>query len=546
MARAKAVNELTNMIRSFGIARLGAIIGVTIGVALAMGMIVMRMSAEPMAALYPALDLKDGQDLVTRLEQENVKYDLRETGGKVTVLVPHDRIADLRVKLAGDGFIANSGEVGYEIFDQQDALGSTSFQQNINRLRALEGELARTISTISGVRSARVHLVLPERELFARDKQQATASIVVDAPGGLDKHSVRAIVNLAASAVPALSPSRVTVLDGGGTLLASGQEGDAEMGGGVDERIASTEARIRRTVEDIVGRIVGADNMRVQVAADIDFSRVTETANIIDPDSQTVLSATTVEDASNSNDPALSRGVTVGNQLPEAQVVDPAALASATSTARRTEETTNYEMTRTVRNEVREMGGLKRLSVAVALNLATSTDASGATVPAPRSAEEIARITALVRSAVGYNAARGDQVDVIEAPFQPASSAAAPGATAAAAISQPIDSALIMRGAELLGLALVAIALIFFVLRPLLAAAPAPAGVAAPRELSATAPQGALPAPQASSAGLENLIDLAQVDGKVKASSLKRVAEVVKAHSDESATILKSWIRQAS
>ncbi|MFZ5616906.1 MAG: flagellar basal-body MS-ring/collar protein FliF, partial [Pseudomonadota bacterium] len=435
------MNELMGMIRSFGIARLAAIVGVTVGVALAMALIVARVGQEPMALLYAELDLKDGQDLAARLDQEGVKYEIRETDGTVSIYAPRDQSVSLKLKLAGDGFIARSSEVGYEIFDEQDALGTTSFQQNINRLRALEGELARTIATISGVRSARVHLVLPERELFSRDKEETTASIVVDAPSGLDKRSVRAIVNLAASAVPALSPSRVTVLDSAGDLLASGQEGDEPLAssGGVDERIAATEARIRRTVEDLVGRIVGPDNLRVQVAADIDFSRVTETANIIDPDSQTVLSSTTIDDASNSNDPALTRGVTVANQLPEAQIVDPQAAALATSSARRTEETTNYEMTRTVRNEVREMGGVKRLSVAVALNLATATDANGAAVPAPRSDEELQRITTLVRSAVGYNPARGDQVEVIEAPFRPLASAPAEG-TAAAAFAPVFDS----------------------------------------------------------------------------------------------------------
>ncbi len=544
------MNDVMGMIRSFGIARLAAIIGVTAGVAIALGFIVIRASEAPMTLLYAELDLKEGQDLATRLEREGVKYDLRERGGRVSVYAASKDGAALKVKLAGDGFVADAREVGYEIFDAQDALGATSFQQNINRLRALEGELARTIASIDGVRSARVHLVLPERELFSRDRQQATASIVVDAPAGLDNRSVRAVVNLAASAVPGLAPARVTILDSAGDLLASGQDGDDPLSaaGGVDERIATTEARIRRTVEDLVGRIVGPENLRVQVAADIDFSRVTETANIIDPDSQTVLSATTVEDASNSNDPALARGVTVGNDLPEAQIVDPLTLAAAASSSRRTEETTNYEMTRTVRNEVREMGGVKRLSVAVALNMTTATGATGAVVANPRSPEELARIGALVRSAVGYNAARGDQVEVIETTFAPNAPAASQGTVASAAAPRGLSNDQIMRGAEIGSIALVALALIIFVLRPLLtpstAATPALAQSAPMRELQAGAAPAALPTPQTS--GLENLIDLAQVDGKVKASSLKRVAEVVKSHSDESAGILKSWIRQAS
>lgn len=536
------MNDLLGMIRSFGIARLAAIIGATIGVALAMALIIMRVSAEPMTALYADLDLKDGQDLAARLDADGVKYDLRERDGLVSIYVPRDDAAGLKLKLAGDGFVARASTVGYEIFDKEDALGTTSFQQNINRLRALEGEIARTIGTIAGVRSARVHLVLPERQLFSRDREAATASIVVDAPAGLDKRSVRAIVNLTASATPGLSPSRVTVLDSAGDLLASGQEGDDPLAaaGGVDERIAETEARIRRTVEDIVGRIVGAENMRVQVAADIDFSRVTETANIIDPDSQTVLSSTSVEDASNSSDPALTRGVTVANQLPEAQVVDPQAIAAAATSARRTEETTNYEMTRTVRNEVREMGGVKRLSVAVALNLGSRVDASGAPIVAPRSEEEIARIATLVKSAVGYNAARGDQIDVVEAPFQPRTDEEG---SAAAALA-PANSALMSRGVEIAALALVVIAVIIFILRPLIAGSPGatPTLAGAPaRETGAAGPQAALPPP---GAGLETLVELA--DGRVKASSMKRVADVVKTHSAESAGILKSWIRQAS
>ncbi len=543
------MNELMGMIRSFGIARLAAIVGVTIGVAVAMALLVIRIGDQPMQLLYADLEPKDGQDLVARLEQQGVRYDLRESAGKVSIFTARDDAPAIRLQLAGDGFVASSGNVGYEIFDQQDALGATSFQQNINRLRALEGEIARSIATIAGVRSARVHLVLPERELFSRDRQQATASIVVDAPAGLDKRSVRAIVNLTASAAPGLSPSRVTILDSAGDLLASGQEGDnpLSMTGGVDERIAATEARMRRTIEDIVGKIVGADNLRVQVAADIDFSRVTETANIIDPDSQTVLSATIVEDASNSNDPALTRGVTVANQLPETALVDPQGIAAATAAARRTEETTNYEMTRTVRNEVREVGGVKRLSVAVALNMATQPGADGALIPAPRSEEEIARITALVRSAIGYNAARGDQINVVEAVFQPTAPVEAGGQSAFAA-PPALSSAVAMRAAEIGALALVALAFIVFVLRPLLSASPnAETPVAAAQgklETPRPAAQAALPAP--TPGGLENLIDLAQVDGKVKASSLKRVAEVVKNHSDESAGILKSWIRQAS
>ncbi|MEL7486023.1 MAG: flagellar M-ring protein FliF, partial [Pseudomonadota bacterium] len=177
------MNDILELTKSFGVSRLAGIVGVTMGVAVALGLIVMRIGAPSMTVVYADLDLRDAQTVIDRLEQDNTPHEVRERGGRVAILAPRDEAARLKLALAADGFMASSG-VGYEIFDNDDALGATSFQQNINRLRALEGELARTIATIAGVRAARVHLVLPERELFARDKKPATASIVVDAPTG--------------------------------------------------------------------------------------------------------------------------------------------------------------------------------------------------------------------------------------------------------------------------------------------------------------------------------------------------------------------------
>jgi len=531
------VNELLGIIRSFGVARLGAIVGVTIGVAVALGLIIMRIGEPPMSILYTNLDMRDAQRVIERLEQDGVKHSVREQGGRVAVLAPRDQAARLKLDFAADGVIAQSG-VGYEIFDQGDAFGATSFQQNINRLRALEGELGRTISSIAGVRSARVHLVLPERELFTRDKNTASASIVVDAPRGLDQRSVKAIVNLAASAVPELSPAGITVLDASGALLAASQYGDGvdPVGSDAEEKTAAVEARIQRTVENMVGRIVGEENLRVQVAAEIDFNRVTENSEIIDPDSQTVLSSIIVEESSNDVDPALSRGVTVGNALPgAATTVDPA--SSSTSTNRRTEETTNFEISRTVRQEVREMGGLKRLSVAVAVN-------AGAT---PRTDAQMAQISALVRSAVGFDETRGDQIEVVEAPF------ASTGDSSPLQIPNGTGSTLTreqtMRFAEIAALCFIALALVFYVLRPMFATSkvgsqPQPRAVSTTATTTSGQPTPALPAPGDSV--FDQKIDLARVEGQVKASSLKQVSEVVKGHTDESVGILRSWIREAS
>lgn len=545
------VNEIISLVRAFGIARLGAVIGVTIGVAGALALIIARIGTPSMSVLYADINFSEAQSVIERLEQDGVRHEMRDTGSRVTILVDRDEVSSQRVRLASDGVIVGGG-VGYEIFDDNQALGATSFQQGINRLRALEGELARTLSSINGVRAARVHLVLPERELFARDRLTASASIVVDAPGGLDSRAVRAIVNLTASAVPALDASRVTILDSAGQLLASGAEGDDAdaMSGSIQDKKIAAEARIRRSVEDIIGRIVGADNVRVEVSADMDFSRVTESAEIVDPDSQTVLSSTTVEESSNSNEPGISQGVTVANGLPGAQPFNQGA-ASATSAQQRTEETTNYEISKTVRNAVREEGlVVKRLSAAVAINGATIISADGEQTYAPRSPEELTRIETLVKSAIGFNEARGDQVSIVDIQFSPLPIVDA-GTPAAAPPTLARED--MMRLAEIGGLAVIAFGLVVFVLRPMLTAPEQNPMLSAPAYRDTETPSGESPAAGAAPAlayapesGLEQRIDLAQVEGQVKASSIKKVSEIVKAHTDESAGILRNWMQEAS
>ncbi|MEM8770915.1 MAG: flagellar basal-body MS-ring/collar protein FliF [Pseudomonadota bacterium] len=545
------MNELLKTIESYGVARLAAIIGVSFGVAAALALIAARVGAPSMSVLYADAGYAEAQRIITRLDQDGVDHKVRDQGRGVTIMVPRKDVSRLRLDLAADGFDAGTG-VGYEIFDDAQMLGATTFQQNINRLRALEGELARTLAAIDGVRTARVHLVMPERELFSRDRQTASASIVVDAPGGLDERSVRAIVNLVASAAPSLEPSRVTVLDARGQLLAAGaddQSADA-MAGSVEDRKIAAEARLQRAVEDLVGRIVGSENVRVEVNADMDFSRITESSEIIDPDSQTVLSSTTVEETSNNVDPARSQGVSVANALPGADGAVADATA-ATSANQRLEETTNYEISKTVRNAVREEGlVVKRLSVAVAINGVAGIGADGAPTYAPRNADEIERIETIVKSAIGFNEARGDQVNVVDIPFSPVSQA--PVGAIATSPSDLFESDDLMRLAELSALALIAFALVWFVLRPMLSAE-APARLATPSPVGAVADMTAgdpllddarlsLPQPDEG----EPSIDLGQVDGLVKASSINKVAEVVKTHTNESANILRGWMREAS
>ena len=213
------------------------------------------------------------------------------------VLVPKDQVPRLRMKLA-EGGLPKGGGIGYEIFDKSDALGATSFVQNINHLRALEGELSRTIRAIDRVQAARVHLVLPERPLFSREKAEASASIVLKVRGELEPQQVRAIRHLVASAVNGLKPERVSIVDETGRLLADGAQGDSAVGVTADERQIAYERRLREQVEGIVTSVVGPGHARVQFTADFDFNRVTQTSEKYDPEGRVLRSSQTREESS--------------------------------------------------------------------------------------------------------------------------------------------------------------------------------------------------------------------------------------------------------
>src|ERR1700757_4003223 len=196
-----------------------AMIAVTAALIGFFAFVIMRVTTPQMTTLFTDLSLEDSSSIIKDLERQGVQYELRNEGS--TILVPKDKVTRLRMKLA-EGGLPKGGGVGYEIFDKSDALGTTSFVQNINHLRALEGELSRTIRAIDRVQAARVHLVLPERPLFSRDKVEATASIVLKVRGALEPQQVRAIRHLVASAVNGLRPERVSVVDEAGRLLADG------------------------------------------------------------------------------------------------------------------------------------------------------------------------------------------------------------------------------------------------------------------------------------------------------------------------------------
>ena len=545
------VNAFTNALMKLGPMRLFAALGVTAIVAAAVFALVFRVGGEEKALLFSDVEMAEAGEITAKLDTANIPYELKGDG--TTIFVPRSKVLSARLMLSADG-LPSRGSVGYEIFDRQDALGATQFQQNINRLRALEGELARTIASIRGVEKARVHLVLPERQLFAQDHQTPTASIVLKISGAqLSAGQVRAIRNLVASAVPGLAVNRITIADNSGRLLAAAEDGEdgAAAAEAIDERKAGIEERLRKEVQEIVESVVGPGAARVQVAADVDFNRVTQTSQTFDPEGRVVRETNSTEDTSKGGSSGGGGGASATRNLPDGAGSDSA--GSGGDASSHTEEQVRYEISNTTKTEIIEGGRVKRLSVAVAVDGVSTPGATGQ--PAAwkaRDAQELDRITALVKSAVGFDEARGDKVEVVNLRFAQAGNA---GTEAGKASMFSFGKDDIMRGAEILAALIASMAVIFFVLRPLVAGmiggqgsgARGPpllaGGGASGGGAAALGPPvaGALPAP---AGGGDSSIDIARINGQVNTSSVKRVAEVIEQHPDESAQILRTWLSE--
>jgi flagellar M-ring protein FliF len=519
-----------------------AMVAVTAALIGFFGFVIMRVTTPPMTTLFTDLSPEDSAGIVKDLERQAIAFELKNDGA--VIMVPKDKVTRLRMKLA-EGGLPKGGGVGYEIFDKSDALGTTSFVQNINHLRALEGELARTIRAIDRVQAARVHLVLPERPLFSRETPEPSASIVVRVRGSLEPQQVRAIRHIVASAVNGLKPQRVSIVDEAGQLLADGATGDADGATG-DERRAGFEKRMRNQVEAIVSSVVGSGRARVQLSADFDYNKITQTSDKFDPEGRVLRSSQTREESSAT---AESNGqVTVNNELPGAQRQDNA--PAARDQSKKSEETNNYEISRTTKTEVTEAGRVNRISVAVLVDGSYSKNDKGEMVYADRSKEQLDRIAALVRSAIGFDQKRGDQVEVVNLRFADAPSVVPVGEPAGLLGMFQFTKDDLMYGIELAVMLLLGFVVLFMVVRPLVKRILASDPVAA----LANAAMPALTDTAAHSATGQNLvaagnaaaqmIDVAQVQGQVHAQSVHRVGELAERNPSETVSIIRQWLSE--
>tara|TARA_B100000989_G_scaffold286762_1_gene255737 strand:- start:2567 stop:4249 length:1683 start_codon:yes stop_codon:yes gene_type:complete len=556
------MNPIAELIRQLGPVRLAALAATGIAVLGFFIFLSSRLSTGGMALLYGDLDPQDSGQIIQTLQSKNIPYDIK-AGGK-QIFVPGDQVLQLRVSLAESG-LPGGGSVGYEIFDSNQGIGTTNFVQNINLVRALEGELARTIGAMRNVRGARVHLVMPRRELFSREKQEASASVVLQVQGSsrLNNEQVQAIQHLIAAAVPSMDPQKISVLDDRGQLLARGNgDSSSAAAGNADEMRVGFENRMRQAIIELLERTVGLNRVRAEISAEIDYDRVVENAEIFDPDSQVARSTQTVQENENSSENDDQDTVTVQNNLPETEATAAGTGTSAASQVSRTEETVNFEITKTIRNRIKESGQIKRLSVAVLVDGKYIENDDGDKVWQPRAADELAQLETLVKSAVGFNEQRGDSVEIVNMQFVKLE----PLEFDDGSLFLGISKEEFMQLAEILVLAVVGLLVILLVVRPVLtrlfesmptALAGGQAGALGDQEGVALAQ---LTGPEATAdmaelleedeeevedeSLLDQMIDINQVEGRVRASSLKQIGEIVDKHPEEAIAIVRNWMYQ--
>ena len=554
------MEAILQVMRNLGPTRLALIGGVMLGLAGFFFWIISRLATPQLELLYADLDMNDSARIVSQLESAQIPYELRNGGG--AIYIPADQVPRTRVTLAEDG-LPSGGSIGYEVFDNSNSLGTTNFIQNVNLVRALEGELARTIRSLDSVKAARVHLVLPKRELFSRQRQEPSASVLLHMRGANrpTQSQVVAIQNLVASAVPGLNPARISVVDGRGALLTRGFEDEndpATMSAKADERREQYQNHLARTIEQLLAKTVGPGKVRAEVFADMDFDRINTSEEIYDPDGQVVRSTQAIEESASNSEGGGNFPVSVATNLPDA-TFDAAGTGATDAAENRTEETVNYEISKKVINHVRETGTINRLSVAVLVDGTYGPGDEGPKSYLPRSQEELDLLATLVRSAIGFDAQRNDAVEVINMRF--------------VELDMPEDEEFDMllglgkndlfRLAQYLVLIVFAVLAFLLVVRPLMklvvesgsvaagvaqrglltrqpdppALAP-PAGGAAMASMMPVAAGDRMPSAEA----VEDMIDLQQVEGRVNASSVKKVGEIVDKHPEEALSIIRGWL----
>jgi flagellar M-ring protein FliF len=559
------VEAILQKFREAGANKLMVAGGIGAGVLAALVAIILAFSQPKMGVLFSGLSDADAGAIVTELETMDVP--VKVSGDGSTIYAPSGRVPRLRMLMAERGMPAG-GAVGYELFDDKSSLGLTSFMQDMTRLRALEGELSRTIQTLDSIESARVHLVLARRDPFSREKAEPTASVTVRMRGALQlsKEQAAAVRHLVASSVPQLNPGKVSVLDARMGAVFAEQDGPMSGAASVTGLQAEIEERLAMAAESVLVPTLGAGRVRVRVAADLRTEREVRRAETYDPKQTALRSRQTIDEVETNRENGGDEPVTVEQNLPENDVGNAAGAATASSDIERSEQVVNYEISSVRSEQVIEPGDVERLSISVIVDNKRVTGPDGEVSYEPRTPEELAKITGLVRSAVGFDANRGDVITVENLPFVDLDETMprfAPS-TITEVVYRNFDSI-----TQAVALLLIGVAIIFGVIRPVMSRM-LPTGESGGIEPVAMGElnlddlnfgeegeggglaalggggvggQAAIAGPKKSvSESLDQMLELRDVDGKVRASSVQKLGRIAEDYPEEVVAILRTWL----
>lgn len=544
------MNGLTDSIRKLGMVRVIMLIGVTLGIMGAFAWLEMQgPSKGRMTVLASDLDPQTAQQIATELTGRKIPYRL-ESG---QILVPDSEVTNARALLTANGKSFN-GTTGYEIFDRGNDLAVTDFDQQVRLTRALEGELARTIVSVRGITHARVHLVLPRREPFAHDRQHAQASVMLTIPGrqNLSSEAIQSVVNLIAAGVPGLRTQDVTLVDSNLHLLfQAGDANDPRTKSASEEDIRQrTEKRLSQAVELMLERTLGAGHVHAEASIRMNFDKVNETQEKFDPDGSVVRSTQNV--TSNNKTTDKTGPVSLQNNLPNA---DAGATATGSQEGKQ-EETTNYEIGKTVRAIVHDQPQVERVTLAVMVDGVDEVAADGKHTWKARDQAVLDQIEKLVKSTIGFDEKRGDRLDVVSMPFVTTADAAegTPPALAGKANGDLITFL------QMIAFGVVGFGIVILTARSIFAALNKQAGT-----LSITGAPGAEPgssgtlgighqpsgalgighsAAEGGPAGGDDddTMSMSNVQGQLRASAIRKVTKLVDQHPDTTLGIIRGWI----
>lgn len=533
------MSTLQQLVKTIGPTKLSIMAAVAAILIIGFVVISMRLTTTSYSTLYANLDTKDSSYIITELSRLSIPYEIKNNGSEV--LVPAEKVLETRMMLAKNGLPSGGSIVGYEIFDQSDALGTSNFVYNVNLIRALEGELGRTIGSFEKVETARVHLVIPKRELFASQQKDPTASVVLKlrSTGELTKEEVFAISHLVATAVPGLKVSNITIVDTKGRPFKLGGEEESDtvlaLSNNQEYRTAF-EQKMKRSIQELVERYVGAGSSEVHVTAAIDFDRIVTNAEIYDPDGKVVRSVQTVEEKEQGSQKEGGGNVSVSSNLPN-ESSSGASGENKTSTER-TDETVNYEITKTIKNHIKETGTIKLLSIAIMVDgTYTKNEKTDQMDYAPRKPEELKQIESLVKSAIGFDEKRGDKIQVLNMKFSRDAAELEPESNLDW-IKTEFHNIL-----QTLVIAIVVILVILLVIRPMVGRA---FELSRTEEEAEEIKEAVENVPTAADIHIDDggreAMGLEQIEQRAKIASMKNINDIVKKYPQEALSVIRGWV----